>query len=165
SDGTQLRDGACSSTPMGSIPSVNKMVSSLITKPENGAAVNRNQELQVVVDYRNLDTGFFSDPTNQYYTIPQTLSGDGTIQGHSHITVQNLNNAKAAPDARTFAFFKGLNDEAAGGRTLSVTIPAGTLKQDGTYRICSMSGSNSHQPVVMPVAQRGAQDDCIRIKV
>jgi hypothetical protein len=28
-----------------------------------------------------------------------------------------------------------------------------------------MTGTNSHQPVIMPVAQRGAQDDCIRVNV
>jgi hypothetical protein len=60
-------------------------------------------------------------------------------------------------------FFKGLNDPAVDG-TLSVVIPAGTLPV-GLLRICSISGSESHQPVVMPVAQRGSQDDCIRVEV
>ncbi|KAI8822700.1 uncharacterized protein EV422DRAFT_410575 [Fimicolochytrium jonesii] len=166
SDGTQIKDGACTSTPIGALPTTANMVSSLITSPSNGATLDASSDLLVTVDYRNLDTGFFSDPAKTYYTIPQTLNSDGVIQGHSHITIQPLGSkANAAPDARTFAFFKGLNDEAQNGRTLSVTVPGGTFTEDGVYRICSMSGSNSHQPVIMPVAQRGAQDDCIRVTV
>ncbi|KAJ3021753.1 hypothetical protein HKX48_007828 [Thoreauomyces humboldtii] len=165
SDGTQIKTGACSSTPMGAIPAVTRMVSSLITAPAFGARVNAAKDLQVTADYRGLTTGFFSDATLAYYSIPQTLAADGTIQGHAHITVQALGTAVSAPDPQAFAFFKGLNQVATGGRTLSVTVPAGSFTTNGVYRICSLSGANSHQPVVMPVAQRGAQDDCIRITV
>ncbi|KAJ3024195.1 hypothetical protein HKX48_004468, partial [Thoreauomyces humboldtii] len=165
SDGTQIKTGACSSTPMGQIPTTSNMVSSLITSPDNGATIDASKDMTVVTDYRGLTTGFFSDATLAYYVIPQTLAADGTIQGHAHITVQNLADANSAPDPQTFAFFKGLNDVATGGRTLAVTVPAGSLTSDGTYRICSMSGSNSHQALIMPVAQRGAQDDCIRVTV
>ncbi|RKO87433.1 hypothetical protein BDK51DRAFT_24702, partial [Blyttiomyces helicus] len=96
---------------------------------------------------------------------PQTLNAQGIVQGHQHITIQQLTSTQAAPDAQVFAFFKGLNDQALDGRTLAVNVPAGTFKTDGLYRICSMSGGDGHAPTIMPVAQRGAQDDCIRINV
>ncbi len=67
-------------------------------------------------------------------------------------------------DARKIDFFKGLNQKSSDGLTLSLEIPAGTLS-NGKYRICSITGSNSHQPVIMPVARRGSQDDCIRVNV
>jgi hypothetical protein len=35
----------------------------------------------------------------------------------------------------------------------------------GNYRVCSMTSSSNHQPVLMPVAQRGAQDDCQKFTV
>ncbi|KAJ3053972.1 hypothetical protein HK097_002941 [Rhizophlyctis rosea] len=164
-DGTQIQGGSCSSTPQGAIPSTSRMVSSLIFEPQSGSTVDSSKDLTVKVDLRNLRTGFFSNAQEQYYLVPQTLDGSGTIEGHCHITIQRLTSSQAAPDARNFDFFKGLNDEAPDGRTLSVTVPAGTLTQDGEYRICSLSGAFTHQPVIMPVAQRGAQDDCIRVTV
>jgi len=48
-----------------------------------------------------------------------------------------------------------------GGLTAAV---AGGLPA-GSYRLCTMTSSSNHQPVLMPVAQRGAQDDCIRFTV
>lgn len=37
--------------------------------------------------------------------------------------------------------------------------------EKGFYRVCTMSSAANHQPVLMPVAQRGAQDDCQRFSV
>ncbi|KAG5458230.1 MAG: hypothetical protein BJ554DRAFT_1589, partial [Olpidium bornovanus] len=108
-----------------------------------------------------------------------------------HVTIQQLTSLTEAPDANQKDFFQGkraasklttvdahvhrlnssprmstgLNDAAGADGTLFVDVPAGTLNTAGTYRICSMSGSFSHQPTVMPIAQRGAQDDCIRVNV
>ncbi|KAJ3127014.1 hypothetical protein HK098_006905 [Nowakowskiella sp. JEL0407] len=164
SNGSQNKAGACSSTPMGQIPSVDKMVSTLIINPDSGAKVDASKDNTVTIAISNLATGFFDDPQKQYYLFPQTLNGQGIIQGHQHITVQKMN-GKAVLDAKVFAFFKGLNAASPDGKTLSVTIPAGTLRENGQHRICSLSGTFSHQPVVMPVAQRGAQDDCIRVDV
>jgi len=161
-DGTQIKQPNCVSLEIGEIPSVNNMVSALIVNPKNGQAIKRNTPFNVDTKVANLATGFFSDPAVDYYQIQQTLDGNGVIQGHSHITIQKLNGNNVL-DPRVFAFFKGLNDPAKGG-VLSVTVTEG-LPQRGQYRICTMNSSNSHQPVVMPVAQRGAQDDCIRINV
>ncbi|KAJ3278291.1 hypothetical protein HK104_002468 [Borealophlyctis nickersoniae] len=164
SDGTQIQTGACSSTVMGAIPTVDKMVSTIIISPQSGSTVRANQDMTVNVRVSNLDTGFFSDPNTQYYLTPQTLSSNGLIQGHSHVTIQKLNSNTSPPDPTQFDFFKGLDEQANNAGILSVTVPGGTLSQ-GQYRICTMSGSDSHQPVIMPIAQRGAQDDCIRVRV
>ncbi|RGB43487.1 hypothetical protein C1646_680699 [Rhizophagus diaphanus] len=161
-DGTQIKTPNCVSLEIGEIPSVNNMVSALIVNPKNGQAIKRNTAFNVNVKIANLATGFFSDPAVDYYQIQQTLDGNNIIQGHSHITIQKIN-GNNVPDARVFAFFKGLNDAAVNG-VLTVAVENG-LPQRGIYRICTMNSSNSHQPVVMPVAQRGAQDDCIRILV
>ncbi|KAI8827163.1 uncharacterized protein EV422DRAFT_512867 [Fimicolochytrium jonesii] len=165
SDGTQIRTGACSSTALGAIPDVSKMVSTIITSPANLAVIDATKDTLVAVDMLNLDTGFFADPNKHYNQQPQTLNRNGITQGHQHISVQPLVSGTAAPDPTKFAFFKGLNDESKNGKTLTVTIPAGTFKTNGVHRMCSMSGTDAHQPPIMPVTQRGPQDDCIRVTV
>ncbi|KAI9102578.1 hypothetical protein DFS34DRAFT_399245 [Phlyctochytrium arcticum] len=170
-DGTQIRTGFCSSTPQGAVPNVNRMVSSLIVSPAAGATLPAGKAFTVSVQTANLQTGFFSDPAAQYYTQPQKLNGQGVIQGHQHITMQRLGAAgakkMAVPDPQVFQFFKGLNEAADGSGVLSVQVDAAATQKagPGTYRICSMSGSFGHQPLIMPVAQRGAQDDCVRVTI
>ncbi|KAI8924128.1 hypothetical protein BC831DRAFT_466949 [Entophlyctis helioformis] len=169
-DGSQRKEGGqmCSSTPQGLIPDVNKMVSTLITSPAFGSTVSNKNDITVRIDTANLATGFFALANEQYYMAPQTLDPQrGIIQGHQHITVQKLDNVNSAPNAKVFEFFKGLNEAATdnGGRKLEAVIPAGTIKQSGLYRICSITGTHTHQPVIMPVAQRGSQDDCIRLTI
>ncbi|KAG5461539.1 MAG: hypothetical protein BJ554DRAFT_6246, partial [Olpidium bornovanus] len=164
-DGTQIPTGVCSSLPQGQIPSVEKMVSSIITSPENGDVIPAGSSFDVAVTVSNLNTGFFTKADVEYYTQPQSLNEDGVIRGHTHITIQNLGDGQTPPNAKDKAFFKGLNDKADGNGGLSVNVPADTIKEPGQYRICSMASSFSHQPVVMPVAQRGSQDDCIRVTV
>lgn len=164
-DGTQNKTPnakECVSLPIGQLPAVNKMISTIIVSPRNGQTFQVNQTFTVVAKINNLQAGFFSDPDFDYYQIPQTLNGDGIIQGHSHITIQRLN-GNNVPDPTVFQFFKGLNDPEQNGE-LNTPVATG-LPTPGEYRICTMNASNSHQPVVMPVAQRGAQDDCIRITV
>ena len=140
------------------------MVSTLITAPANGAALDGSQDIIVKLENANILTGFFSDPNSQYYLFPQNLDPvTGLIRGHQHVTVQLLASTVVAPNPQSFEFFKGINDAAVDG-SLSVVIPAGTLRS-GLHRICTISGSESHQPVVMPVAQRGSQDDCIRVQI
>ena len=35
----------------------------------------------------------------------------------------------------------------------------------GLYRFCSITGSNTHQPILSPILNRGPADDCIRLRV
>jgi len=165
SNGTQIRAGCCSSTPQGEIPSFDQMTSSLIIFPKNGQTIKANKNFTARVAVQNLKTGFFSDAVNDYYDVSQKLER-GVITGHSHITIQQIKNPNKVLDARIFAFFKGLNLAAKNGILEQVVGTANTAGlTPGTYRMCTMSSSFTHQPVVMPVAQRGAQDDCIRFNV
>lgn len=90
SDGTQKRGGSCSSTPQGSLPSAQNMVSTLIVNPDNGAQVDASKDLLVRLNTRNLVTGFFDDPNAKYYLSPQTLDGSGRVQGHQHAVIQKI---------------------------------------------------------------------------
>ncbi|CAG8510097.1 38358_t:CDS:1 [Gigaspora margarita] len=166
-NGLQNRNGSCSDTVQGEIPDVDHMVSSLIVEPENGDTLEANKNFTVKISTINLVTGFFDDPATQYYTFPQVVDDKtGNIFGHSHVTIQLLKSFNVAPDPKIFAFFKGLNDPEVDG-LFSQVIGSATNNglPPGLYRICTMVASFAHQPTIMPVAQRGAQDDCIRIKV
>jgi len=160
-DGSQNKEGSCSQTFMGEIPTIDNMISTLIQFPANNEVIRENKPFTIRVAVNNLVTGFFDDPATQYYLFPQTLNKAGKIQGHSHVTVQKLN-GKGVPDPKVFAFFKGLNEKARNG-ILEAAVEKGLPA--GNYRLCTMSSSFGHQPVLMPVAQRGAQDDCVRFKV
>ncbi|KAJ3295881.1 hypothetical protein HK104_002221 [Borealophlyctis nickersoniae] len=173
-DGSQNRDGSCSPTVMGDIPRFDRMVSTLIVSPQDGVTMRVNQPFNITVDVSNMQLGAFDDPLKEYYLTPQTLNRDGKIIGHIHVVAQKMsgrNNANRALDPRTFAFFKGLDQAPFGnGRKLTVAVTNKNtgqpgLQEPGKYRICSMTGGRSHAPTVMPVAQRGAQDDCIRINI
>ncbi|KAJ3070213.1 hypothetical protein HK102_006726, partial [Quaeritorhiza haematococci] len=166
-DGTQNKRGFCSSTVQGAIPAVERMVSTIITSPNNGEQVDFTQDFDITLRTLNMVLGFFDDPQTRYYLRPQALDPQtGTIIGHQHVTVQRLPNKNPTDplDPRQFEFFRGLDFlPSQPGNELSVTVPAGQIKGPGPARICSISGAEGHQPVVMPVAQRGSQDDCIRV--
>ncbi|CAJ0892458.1 8227_t:CDS:2 [Entrophospora sp. SA101] len=156
-NGQQIRQGSCSQTIQGEIPSVNKMPSTLIIEPINGQILKSQQSFRVKTKTSNLITGFFTDPNEKYYTEPQQLK-NGVIKGHSHITIQKLD-GNNLPDAKDFAFFKGLDQPDKNG-ILSVKVKG---LSPGDYRICTLVSSFSHQPVIMPVAKRGSQDDFIAL--
>ncbi|CAG8634628.1 15009_t:CDS:1 [Gigaspora margarita] len=170
-DGTQQKVENCVSTFMGEVPSVNNMVSSLIIAPSNGQTIKANSAFQLQVKVSNLNTGFFSNATSQYYTVSQQVDkNNGNIFGHSHFTVQPIDNGNGnPPDPQNFLFFKGLNDPAKNNVLTADVVQNNAAKTPGLpagqFRVCSMASSFTHQPVIMPVAQRGAQDDCIRIFV
>ncbi|KAL2911154.1 hypothetical protein HK105_209402 [Polyrhizophydium stewartii] len=170
--GLQAKDGSklCSSTTMGLIMAFNKMVSTVIIRPKVNECQNLDAQQNVTfeVDMVNMVTGFFNLANEQYYMAPQTLDAKtSTVEGHQHITVQKLDeNLGSPPDPKIFAFFKGINNAAtdAGKRRLQAVMPGGTIKEAGLYRICSMTGTDSHQPVLSPVIRRGPQEDCIRCR-
>lgn len=60
-------------------------------------------------------------------------------------------------------FFKGI-DDAGDGKGLLKAVVDGGLKK-GAYRVCTMIAARNHQPVMMPVAKRGPQDDCNKFTV
>ena len=151
---------------MGRIPGTGNMVASIITNPLNGANVDADTDFTIEVRMNNFAPGTFTNPANTYYAAPQDLDGGGNIIGHTHVTVQDTGgdtNPTDPLDATQFVFFKGINTPANGQGLLTADVEGGLPA--GNYRLCTMASAANHQPVLMPVAQRGAQDDCVRFTV
>lgn len=151
---------------MGDIPAKTNMVSSVITFPTTGGkAIASDTTFNISVQMSNLVAGAFTNADATYYGGPQFLSG-GNIVGHTHVTVQDMGkslNPTAALDPTQFAFFKGIND-AGNGKGLLQAVVTGGLPA-GNYRVCTLAAAQNHQPVLMPVAQRGTADDCTKFTV
>jgi hypothetical protein len=151
---------------MGDIPAKTAMVSSVILFPTTGGkAIASDTTFNISVQMSNLVAGSFTNADATYYAAPQFLQG-GQIVGHTHVTVQDLGgslNPTQALDATQFAFFKGIND-AGNGKGLLQAVVTGGLPA-GNYRVCTMASASNHQPVLMPVAQRGTADDCTKFVV
>jgi hypothetical protein len=151
---------------MGDIPAKTAMVSSIITFPTTGGkAIASDTTFNITVQMANLVAGSFTNADATYYAAPQQLSG-GLIVGHTHVTVQDLGsslNPTTALDATQFAFFKGINDAGNGKGLLTATVTGGLPA--GNYRVCTLASASNHQPVLMPVAQRGTSDDCTKFVV
>jgi transcription initiation factor TFIID subunit 15 len=150
---------------MGDIPSNTQMVSAVMVSPKDGDVLAANSNITFAVQIENLVAGSFTNPDITYYAAPQALSG-GKVVGHTHITVQDLGKdffPQTPLDPTVFSFFQGINDAGNGNGLLSATLKGGL--PEGFYRVCSMTSASNHQPVLMPVAQRGAQDDCAKFQV
>ena len=163
-NGTQFTQESCSNTIQGNIPSVNNMVSTIILEPQGGTKLILGQDFTVKLKSINIEFGYFDDPNTLYYSSPQVLNDVGNIKGHSHIVIQKINNINTVPLATSFIFFKGLNEPGIDGE-LSVDVPGNLFNTLGTYRICTLTSSQSHAPVLMPIARRGFSDDCVRIQM
>ncbi|KAI0835393.1 hypothetical protein F5Y06DRAFT_299538 [Hypoxylon sp. FL0890] len=165
-NGLQNKQGSCNGIPMGNIPAQTKMVSSILINPQHNDNLQANQDFNIQVQVQNFAPGTFTNADNTYYSAPQDLDSSGNIIGHTHVTVQDLGNSlnPTTPlDATQFVFFKGINDAGNGQGLLSATVTGGLPA--GNYRVCTMFAAANHQPVLMPVAQRGAQDDCNKFTV
>ncbi|PNY24389.1 Uncharacterized protein TCAP_05673, partial [Tolypocladium capitatum] len=165
-NGKQVKTGSCNGIPMGNIPSENKMISSVFISPKNGDNFDVLKDFNAQVQISNLDAGHFTNAATTYYSAPQDLNANGQIIGHTHITIQDTGkdlNPIVPMNPGSFVFFKGINDAGNGNGLLAVPVAGGLPA--GNYRACSMTSASNHQPVNMPVAQRGAQDDCVRFTV
>jgi hypothetical protein len=151
---------------MGKIPSTSNMVSAIIVSPKPAEDIKADTTFTLKVQLTGLTAGSFTNAQKTYYAAPQNLGGDGKIIGHTHFTVQDLGSSlepSKAPDPVAFVFFKGVNDAGNGQGLLTADITGGLPA--GNYRVCTMTSASNHQPVLMPVAQRGAQDDCQKFTV
>lgn len=164
-NGAQITTGSCNGIPMGKIPALANMISAMITNPKPGDKLTSDTTFNISVQTAHLKAGNFVNPTTNYYTAPQDLDNNGDIIGHCHVTIQDIGSLDSGtpPDPSKFAFFKGI-DDAGNGRGLLQAIVDGGLPT-GVYRVCTMIAAQNHQPVAMPVAQRGAQDDCNKFEV
>jgi len=151
---------------MGDIPAKTNMVSSIILNPQTGGkAIASDTTFQITVQMANIVAGQFTNADATYYAAPQALQG-GNVVGHTHVTVQDLGsslNPTKALDATQFAFFKGINDAGNGQGLLTANVTGGLPA--GNYRVCTLAAASNHQPVLMPVAQRGTADDCTKFVV
>ncbi|XMA17022.1 hypothetical protein WAI453_009813 [Rhynchosporium graminicola] len=165
-NGLQVLAGSCNGIPMGDLPSKKNMVSAIIVFPESGDnSIVEKTTFKIEVQMSNLVPGTFTNAASTYYSSPQFLQ-NGKIVGHVHVTVQDTGNSlnpKKPLDPTQFVFFKGINDAGNGKGLLSATVTGG-LKA-GNYRLCTITAAANHQPVLMPVAQRGGQDDCTKFTV
>jgi hypothetical protein len=151
---------------MGDIPAKTAMVSSVIINPQTGGkAIQSDTTFNITVQMSNLVAGSFTNADATYYSAPQALQ-NGQVVGHTHVTVQDMGNSlnpTTALDPTQFAFFKGINDAGNGKGLLTATVTGGLPA--GNYRVCTMASASNHQPVLMPVAQRGTADDCTKFVV
>ncbi|TVY17039.1 hypothetical protein LARI1_G003957 [Lachnellula arida] len=165
-NGLQIVAGSCNGIPMGDIPAKTAMVSSIITFPVDASAtIQSDTTFNITVQMANLVAGSFTNADATYYSAPQQLQG-GLVVGHTHVTVQDMGaslNPTTALDPTQFAFFKGINDAGNGKGLLQATVTGGLPA--GNYRVCTMASASNHQPVLMPVAQRGTADDCSKFTV
>ncbi|RDW56820.1 hypothetical protein BP5796_12887 [Coleophoma crateriformis] len=165
-NGLQIATGSCNGVVMGKIPSTSNMVSSILISPTPGQKMKANETFEIRVQTSGLSAGGFTNEDSTYYAAPQDLSSDGLIIGHAHFAIQDLGKTltpTAPPDPTDFVFFAAVPGTA-DGKGLFATNVTGGLPA-GNYRVCSMASAANHQPVVMPVAQRGSQDDCQKFTV
>lgn len=137
---------------MGDIPAKTSMVSTVILSPQNLQDVTPNQTFNVSLQVDNLQAGAFTNATSTYYSAPQALNQAGQIIGHVHVTIQDMGslNPTTPPDPTVFAFFKGIDDAGNNRGLLQAEVTGGLAA--GVYRVCTMSSSSNHQPVLMPVS-------------
>ncbi|KAA1090907.1 hypothetical protein PGT21_017507 [Puccinia graminis f. sp. tritici] len=160
-NGEQVPEGSCNPTPMGSIPSKQNMPSVRIIGPSPDAIIPPNADFDVDIYAHKIELGFFTSPSNTYYLAPQQLSSKGLIRGHTHIVIQRSVGRRVFETQET-VFFKGVTNRTVNGQ---VKTPVKGGLPAGFYRISTLTAAMNHQPVVLPVAQRGAVDDAIYIRV
>ncbi|KAK7060229.1 hypothetical protein VNI00_000994 [Paramarasmius palmivorus] len=163
-NGKQIQSGSCNPAPMGLIPSTQNMPASKFQSPKNFQKVKPNQAFTVRMKIKNLDTGFFVNAKNNYFSAPQQLNDNGVVQGHSHIVIQKIQSYDSTDvlDANEFAFFVGLNDKAQNG-VLSAEVTKGL--PEGFYKLSSINTAANHQPLLVPIAQHGSLDDVVYFEV
>ena len=111
---------------------------------------------------KNMQTWFFVNAQENYFSAPQVLNSAGQITGHSHVVIEQLTSlSQTTPtDPKTFVFFKGLNAAAVGG-VLTADVTGGL--SPGFYKLSSINSSANHQPVIVPIAQHGSLDDAVYV--
>lgn len=141
-----------------------------------------NKDFTISLISTNIKLGVFTNADKNYLSAPQTLDpATNEIVGHTHVTVETITSQTTPPDPTTFAFFKvrlylmlytityvgfnnlqGINTPPNAQGQVSADVTGGL--PPGDYRLCTMTSAANHQPVIMPIAQRGSQDDCVRVR-
>ncbi|KAF8139907.1 hypothetical protein EV363DRAFT_1426351 [Boletus edulis] len=165
-NGQQLKNGSCNPAPMGAIPSTSKMPSAKFVMPVNLAVVPQNTTFRITLAVKHFATGYFVNPNTNYVAAPQQLDPTaGLIQGHAHVVIEALEslNQTTPTDPTKFAFFVALNNKADANGHLYANVTGGLPK--GTYKMSTLLATMNHQPVLLPVVERGVSDDTIYFTV
>ncbi|KAF8346556.1 hypothetical protein F5887DRAFT_85617 [Amanita rubescens] len=163
-NGSQVSGGSCNPAPMGLIPSVNNMPSAKFVFPPNFGTIQASTSFTIQMAIQGMETGFFVNAQQNYFSAPQQLNAQGQIQGHSHVVVEALSslNQTTPTNPQKFTFFKGLNAAAQNG--ILTALVAGGLPV-GVYKVSSINTAANHQPVLVPIAQHGSLDDVVYFSV
>ncbi|WVQ93613.1 hypothetical protein IAU59_000688 [Kwoniella sp. CBS 9459] len=158
-NGLQNQAGSCNPIPIGQIPSTQNMVSTTFVSPKNFDTIPAGETFTIGLQTRGMTMGSFVNAQKNYYAAPQQLDRSGQVVGHAHIVIQEMEaiDSPALLDPNTFTFFKGLDlGDVNGLSTIDVQggVPA------GAYRLCTIMSASNHQSVIMPIAQRGAENTC-----
>ncbi|KAK1926040.1 hypothetical protein DB88DRAFT_520905 [Papiliotrema laurentii] len=162
-NGLQVKGGSCAVTPLGDIPSTNNLVSTFFTKPKMGEKIPVRTTFTVSLAAQGMVLGSFTNAKSTYYAAPQQLSG-GKVVGHVHFVIQRMQSptSTAVLDPGVFEFFKGLDFGDVNGES-SVDVVGGL--DAGAFRVCTIVSNSNHASVIMPVAQRGAENTCSYFQV
>jgi len=164
-NGQQFKGGSCNPAPMGVLAPSANMPSSKFLKPKNLDAIKAKTTFQIKMAVRHLDTGHFTNPDTTYYAAPQQLNAGNDIIGHPHFVIEQLSSVSSTdlPDPSKFVFFMGVNAAADSDGNVSVNVTNGLPA--GTYKLSSINSSANHAPVLVAVAQHGALDDQVYVRV
>lgn len=146
------------------------MISTLISFPLPGEVFPPMRPFTIKFKASNLVAGSVTNPNSTFLSAPQSLR-DGKVVGHFHVVIQSLagyirsdgQNFTLPPDPTKFVFFHTFFDAGDGKGGFSVDVPEGL--PIGSYRVCTMAAASNHQPVLMPIVERGPQDDCQKFYV
>jgi hypothetical protein len=139
------------------------MPSIRIASPSNNAVLVANADMTLLLRSSNFRDGFVVNSKTNFLAAPQQLDASGTVIGHYHIVIEQLDslNSTAVNDVRTFAFFKIVTDVNANG-LVNVSVPKGL--PEGFYRVFASVHASNYQPVLSPIAQRGSLNDAAYVR-
>ncbi|KAI0063219.1 hypothetical protein BV25DRAFT_1837928 [Artomyces pyxidatus] len=163
-NGQQIKTGSCNPAPMGVIAATTNMPSGKFQFPANLDTIKANTPFTIKLGLKHLEAGNFVNAASNYYSAPQQTNSAGDIIGHTHVTIEKIDNLKSTTvtDPNVFAFFKGVNGKAVNG-VVTADVTAGL--PEGTYRLASINAAANHQPVLVAVAQHGSLDDMVYFTV
>ncbi|GAA6022768.1 hypothetical protein JCM10207_000409 [Rhodosporidiobolus poonsookiae] len=164
-NGKQSNDSTCNPVPMGVIAASNRMPSCKFISPKNLDVIAPLTTFQVQLKVNNLETGWNTNPMENFFSAPQATTPDGVIIGHSHFVIEKLDHLRSfsLTDPQNFTFFGALNDGASQDAVLSGTVEGGL--PEGYDRMASINTASNHQPLLVGVARHGALDDMIYFTV
>ncbi|KAJ6543384.1 hypothetical protein DFH09DRAFT_1088823 [Mycena vulgaris] len=163
-NGGQIETGSCKPTPIGLIPSVDKMPSAKFTFPVNFGGVAANVPFIAVLQTKNLATGTLTNAKKTYFTAPQKLTAGGIIIGHRHIVIKTLIalDQSLPLDPKGFFYFKSVDDAGVNGISLRVYNENRlTILPKETVKNRAHGGSNVENGQKVPKKER---KKCSRLK-